>query len=160
MHDSSYAVMRDMLALYLPHDRPLRVLDVGSMDVNGSFRALMPANCTYVGCDITPGKNVDIVQESAYHIQDTPDDYDVVISGQCLEHVEMPWLLVQEMARVLKPGGVCILVAPWSYEIHRFPIDCWRILPDGMRVLLHMAGLKPLCEPFTHQVDCWGVAQK
>ncbi len=33
---------------------------------------------------------------------------------------------VQAMKRLLKPGGYIILIAPWQYGIHRYPIDCWR----------------------------------
>jgi SAM-dependent methyltransferase len=59
----------------------------------------------------------------------------VVISGQCLEHVEEPWNLVTEFHRVCRPGGLCFCIAPWNLPEHRFPVDCYRYLPDGMRHL-------------------------
>jgi 2-polyprenyl-3-methyl-5-hydroxy-6-metoxy-1,4-benzoquinol methylase len=59
----------------------------------------------------------------------------VVISGQCLEHVRNPFRLVAEMARMLKPAGWIFLTAPTSWELHRCPLDYWRILPDGMDAL-------------------------
>ena len=160
MHPSSYAMMKLLLSQHLPADNPLHILDVGAMDVNGGYRPLMAPAWKYTGCDIAPGANVDLVQLSPYHIQDQAADYDVVISGQCLEHVEMPFLLVREIARVLKPCGLCFLVAPWTWPVHRFLLDCWRILPDGMAAMLRFAGLTPIIDPFINANDCWGVARK
>ena len=94
-----------------------------------------------------------------YRIESEAWAYDLVISGQCLEHVENPFRLVAEMARVLKPGGLMLLTAPWQHPIHRYPLDCWRILPDGMRALLADAGLKPL-DTYTIENDCWGIGKK
>ena len=51
-----------------------------------------------------------------------PDDYfDVVLSHEVLEHVSDDRLAVQEMARVLRPGGRVIIFVPnrlWLFETH------------------------------------------
>ena len=69
----------------------LRLLDVGSCNVNGTYKEIVPKHWFYVGSDVVSGDNVDIVQLGSYCIQEKSEDYDVVISGQCLEHVAHPW---------------------------------------------------------------------
>ena len=72
--------------------RRLRVLDVGSMDLNGSYRELFDdPQWHYTGVDLEPGKGVDVVLGSPYAWGAIPSDsFDIVISGQALEHVEFP----------------------------------------------------------------------
>lgn len=134
----------------------LRTLDVGSYDVNGTYRSLFT---DYTGTDIAAGKNVDVVCEE-YELPFSGSEFEVVISGQTLEHTKAFWVWVKELARVLRPGGTLLLVAPWTYGIHRYPVDCWRILPDGMRYLLGEWLHMDVKESFVNANDCWGVAVK
>lgn len=69
-------------------------------------------------------------------------EYETVISANVLEHVRMPWLWIKELARVLRPGGHLITIAPASYVYHAHPVDCWRVWPEGMRALYVSAGLQ------------------
>jgi SAM-dependent methyltransferase len=134
------------------------VVDVGSFDFNGSYRDIF-AGFNYIGVDIQKGKNVDVVMESEY---DTglPESYaDIVISGQCLEHCRNPFKLVGEMFRICKPGGTCIVCAPFVHGIHLHPIDCWRFLPDGFKCLFEDAGFKTV-DVYLHVKDCFGIAIK
>lgn len=142
MHTSTYLEM-EKFAATLPRS-PLKIADIGSYDVNGTYRPIfspVPA-WKYVGFDIAPGNNVDVVLASKYVWSNVPDkEFDVVISGQVLEHTEYPWVYIKELARILKPGGRACVIAPYEWEYHAFPIDCWRIFPDGMKPLLEFAGL-------------------
>lgn len=111
MHASSYARMSWFVENYLLDaslnvSKKISVLDVGSQDVNGSYRLLFDdARFEYTGLDMAKGKNVDIVPKSIYHWTEIENDsYDVVISGQCLEHVEFPWVTVSEMSRIVHGG--------------------------------------------------------
>jgi hypothetical protein len=159
-------LMTDLLDKYAREG--MLVLDVGSYNVNGDYRELCESRgLQYQGLDIAAGPNVDIVAESPYIWPVDSNTYNMVISGQCLEHVEMPWLWARELYRVCKPGGLAIIIAPGlNWGIHRHPVDCWRVLPDGMRALLiNWAGFsekvigikgvatKPNC-------DCFGVVRK
>lgn len=60
---------------------------------------------------------------------------DILVADQVLEHVERPWKAAKEIARVVKPGGLCVVATPGLYPVHPSPLDCWRILHDGYRVL-------------------------
>lgn len=125
---------------------PLSILDLGSQDVNGCYRPIFddPA-WTYRGIDLAPGNNVDIVLEDPYKWSGIPSgSVDVVVSGQAFEHIEFFWLTMLEIARVLKPQGLCCVIAPSAGPEHRYPLDCWRFYPDGMRALANFSRLDVL----------------
>lgn len=146
MHLSSMEKMERFSTDYLKdriHER-LTIYDIGSQDLNGSYRRFFTAdNWRYFGIDMSTGKNVDIVLSSAYHWKElTSDSADVVISGQTLEHIEFPWLTMLEISRVLKPGGLCCIIAPAGGYEHKYPVDCWRIFPDGFRALAKISDIE------------------
>ncbi len=148
MHRSSFDKMQAFVEGYLDEYRhlPLVIVDVGSAAVAGeaaSYRSLFLApGWTYLGLDREEAPNVDIVPEDPYHWSELADgSLDVVVSGQALEHIDQPWRTIGEIARVLRPGGLAMLIAPSAGPVHRFPLDCWRFYPDGMAALAHQAGL-------------------
>src|SRR5579875_2336057 len=115
MHQSSLEAMARFVAEDLAdrRGRAMRVLDVGSMDVNGSYRQFFddPA-WTYTGVDMEAGPGVDSVLPQPYDWSVlAASAYDEVVSGQALEHIEFPWVTILEVARVLRPQGlVCLIV--------------------------------------------------
>jgi len=142
MHQSSLRHMRRLADTYLA-DRPvLTVADLGSCDVNGSYRPIFTRpGWRYTGVDLAPGNNVDCVLESPYRLPFATGSIDVFVSGQAFEHVEFFWLTWLEMARVLKPGGLIFLIAPSRGPEHRYPVDCWRFYPDAYGALAKYAAL-------------------
>jgi SAM-dependent methyltransferase len=137
MHSDSLDLMRSAL------DRlklaSASVLDVGSYDINGTYRPLVEQRgYTYTGLDIRKGINVDIVSDNPYKYPIKPNTYDAVICGNMLHNVQAPWKLIPEMVRVLKPGGLLAIVAPTygrDRAINAYPVDCWRFMPDGLTYL-------------------------
>ena len=133
---------------YLGHRKndPLLILDLGSLDVNGSYRRYFEVfSWTYQGMDMTAGKNVDIVLQSPYNWRAIKSNsVDVLISGQAFEHIEFFWITMLEIARVLKPGGLCCIIAPAGGGEHKYPVDCWRFYPDGFSALTRCVRLKIL----------------
>ena len=128
--------MRRLVAKYLARGTALRVLDIGSYDVNGSYRTLFNDPVwQYQGIDLEAGPGVDIVLESAYRLPFPSGSVDLVVSGQAFEHIEFFWMTWLEIMRVLKPGGTVFLIAPSRGPEHRYPQDCWRFYPDGFRAL-------------------------
>lgn len=166
MHASSLDRMTTFVRDYLAdaRGRPMRILDVGSQNVNGCYRPLFddPA-WSYTGLDLESGDNVDVVVDNPYRWNALPrHGFDLVISGQAFEHIEFFWLSILEIERVLKPGGLCCVIAPAGGYEHRYPVDCWRFYPDGFRALARYARLEPLLahtqwEPIGYQdgSDVW-----
>ncbi|MCX5823858.1 MAG: methyltransferase domain-containing protein [Deltaproteobacteria bacterium] len=146
MHQSSLDKMLAFRKKYLEgrENEPLFILDLGSLDVNGSYREYFEVSSwTYRGIDRAAGKNVDIVLQDPYDWREIRSgSADVVISGQAFEHIEFFWLTVLEIARVLKPEGLCCLIAPSGGPEHRYPVDCWRFYPDGFAALARFASLE------------------
>lgn len=148
MHQSSMLRMKwfvDHYAANLAQPK-VRVLDVGSYDVNGSYKTLFDGRrYEYTGLDMAAGPNVDVVLKNPYDWSGIQDDtYDVVISGQSFEHIEFFWITMTEMARVLKKDGLVCLIAPRGFSEHRYPVDCYRFFTDGMIALARYVGLEAL----------------
>lgn len=157
MHPSAYADAQKFAAKYV--QTPAKILDVGAMNINGCLRPLFPG-CHYVGADLTKGKNVDVVLSAPYHWPELESDsFDLVVSSQVLEHVPKPWEWIKEIARVTKPGGLVYLCSPNSMPYHAYPVDCWRVWPDGMRGLMEDAGLS-VVECYARGIDTTGIARR
>jgi SAM-dependent methyltransferase len=60
---------------------------------------------------------------------------DLVISCAVLEHLADPQAAVDEMHRVLRPGGCALGYAPFMYPWHGSPGDYWRFTGDALRHL-------------------------
>lgn len=146
MHQSSLEKMTQFRDRYLSAraGESLRILDLGSQDVNGSYRSLFAGpSWQYVGLDMAAGKNVDVILRTPYVWREIDSESaDVVISGQAFEHIQFFWITMLEIVRVLKPGGICCILAPSSGPEHRYPLDCWRFYPDGMESLAQFAQME------------------
>lgn len=156
MHQSSINKMQSFKEKYLQDKQSenLIIFDLGSQNIGGSYKPIFDSpNWKYCGVDVETGENVDIILRNAYSWDEIQSSsVDVLISGQTLEHIEYFWITIMEIARVLKSGGICCLVAPSSGYEHRYPVDCWRFYPDGMRAIAEFAKLEVL-ETFTQWKD-------
>lgn len=148
MHQHSLDLMADFRRHHLDarNNEALTILDLGSRDFNGSYREVLAhPGWRYIGVDLTPGPNVDVVLQDAYHWRELrSESADVLVSGQTFEHTEFFWETMAEIARVLKPGGLCCIIAPSCGPEHRYPRDCWRIFPDGFAAVARYAHLEVL----------------
>ncbi len=166
MHENSMTLCRHFAEGLMVHGSGLlRIADVGSFDVNGTYRPLFArGHWKYVGFDIRGGPNVDVVlatpDSSSIEIQpEHLETFDVVISGQTMEHVRAPWRWFPGVVSLCKPGGLVWLCVPNDEKFHEYPIDCWRIWPDGMRALFAESGLTELvCR--AQGPDTFGIGRK
>lgn len=135
MHAESLQLMSEMLRR-CKRLTVARVLDVGAQDINGTFKPLIvERGWKYTGLDQVAGPNVDIVAKNPFKFPFADSTFDVVISGSTMEHVTAFWKWVPELVRVLKPGGFLAIHTHWQFQEHRYPVDCWRVMPDGMKFL-------------------------
>ena len=84
-----------------------QVLDVGSRDINGNNRFLFDTG-SYIGLDVNPGANVDLVGK--IHTLDQPDgSYDFIVSTEMLEH-DFYWeQSIKAMVRLLRKNGALLM---------------------------------------------------
>ena len=77
---------------------------------------------------------------SSIPVQD--NKYDAVICTQVLEHVPEPTAVLRELHRVLKPGGMLWLSAPFFFEEHEIPYDYYRYTQFSIEYMLQAIGFK------------------
>jgi SAM-dependent methyltransferase len=121
-----------------PSGRSLAVLDVGC-GVKPYFPLLAPYADEYIGVDVEPGPEVDVVSPA----EDLPFPnrrFDVVLCTQTLEHVEAPARVLGEIDRVLRPGGLVLLSTHGTAVYHPHPLDLWRWTQDGLTKLFEANG--------------------
>lgn len=101
------------------------------MNVNGSLKEHKKSNYSWVGIDLEPGKDVDIVLQDPYKFPFNDKEFDVIVASSVFEHSAFFWVLFNEIVRVMAPGGLIYLNAPSNGVVHRYPVDVYRFYPDA-----------------------------
>ena len=130
-----------------------RVLDCGSLDINGNNRYLFTGG-SYTGVDIVPGPNVDIV--SRIH-EVTGGPFDVVISTECLEHDAFLNQSIQRMIDLLAKDGILLITCATTGRPEHGTADHDDWASPG--TLDYYKNVTPgeLVEPLSRSFRCWGV---
>lgn len=92
-----------------------------------------------IAFDIRPTPGTDFLAD-AHRLPLASATFDVVLSMQVLEHLHSPWIAVEEVARVLRPGGWFIGSVAFLKPYHR---SYFHMTHLGVRHLLRLAGLVP-----------------
>jgi hypothetical protein len=141
MHANSILLFRKYALEFF---RPgLRVLEIGPTGFPSTYQSLVgniPITWDTLNLQKDSRLTYSATSEYAYPIPDNA--YDIVVSGQVLEHVKKIWLWMKELARICKSGGMVITINPVSWPYHECPVDCWRAFPEGMRSLYEDASLE------------------
>ncbi len=93
-------------------------------------------------------ENNHFVCNKEYEYPFEENTYDIIVSGNVIEHVRKIWVWTKELNRVVKKNGIVITINPISWPFHLAPIDCWRIYPDGARALFEDAEFSILLSTF------------
>lgn len=121
------------LQKFLPEvDGP--VLEIGSKDYGNtsSFRTVYTKN-EYVGIDMEEGKNVDHVVDLVEGIGPLKENhFGLGICCSVMEHVTKPWIMAENITRVIKPGGILYMSVPWVWRYHPYPDDYYRFSFKGI----------------------------
>jgi SAM-dependent methyltransferase len=121
----------------------MRVLEIGPDRNPSTFQKIVGVGRTeWETVDICPREALTYVARDEYHFPVADESYDIVLSGNVIEHVRKVWLWVGELARICKKGGHIVTINPVSWPYHEAPVDCWRIYPDGMKALYEEAGVQ------------------
>ncbi len=58
--------------------------------------------------------------------------FDVIYSNNVFEHLKKPWIGAKNLLGMLKPGGLCIVIAPFAIRYHEVPGDYFRFTHTGL----------------------------
>ena len=120
----------------------VRVLEIGSLDINGSIRQFFDGGL-YTGLDVAPGRGVDIVCPGQDF--DAPaDSFDTVISCEAMEHNPHWKATMLNMIRMCRPGGLvvmtCATTGRWEHGTTRTsPADSPLTVGLGWEYYLNLA---------------------
>lgn len=117
-----------------------KVLEIGSRARSGHVRRELVAPMNYLGLDILPGENTDVVGD-AHNLsaQVEPESFDAVFSISTFEHLAMPWKAVLEINKVLKLGGRVLISSHQTFPLHEQPWDFWRFSDMAWHALFNEA---------------------
>lgn len=105
-------------------------LDIGAQ--NSPYAALFPNR---IALDIKPGRGVAVIGD-AQALGIASQAFDAIVCTEVLEHLPEPRLAIDEMFRVLRPGGSLLLTTRFLFPIHDAPHDYFRYTKYGLRHLL------------------------
>jgi SAM-dependent methyltransferase len=99
------------------------VIEIGGFD---NFFKSLYKNGKFLNLDLRQGDFIDIV-ENAENMKSIDDEtFSAVICISVLEHTKNPAKIINEMHRILKPGGAVLISLPWIFESHMEPNDYCR----------------------------------
>ncbi len=113
-----------------------------------------------INLDIFPYAGVDIVAD-ATAIPIESNTIDAVLCEFLLEHVPHPTKVVEEILRILKPGGKAYIAIPFVYPFHASPNDFYRWSIEGLRQLLKNGTIEDIntrsgpTSALTAQLETW-----
>jgi SAM-dependent methyltransferase len=151
-----------------------RILDVGCS--RGFYvKALQEYGSDVIGVDVSDDAIANAVTDrvkrgDATRLRFETDAFDKIISLHTIEHIADSVSFLDEIGRVLKPGGMAIIVYPWevfrgmqaigaAVRLYRNPfaigrIHLHRLTPSRVEELV--AG-SPLCYRESRFVSAWGL---
>lgn len=89
-------------------------------------------------------QHLDIEQDLTKPLKLEDNVADTLLLSDVLEHIPTPQLLMDEMTRVLKPGGKLILNVPFAYWEHEAPHDYHRYTQHMLKLMAEKSGLDVL----------------
>ena len=119
------------------------VLDIGAGRFD-RYSDLFSAD-HYVRLELESGPGIQLVG-SAEAIPCEDATVDSVVCTQVLEHISHPERAIREIARVLRPGGACLMTVPQLAELHEEPHDFFRFTKYGLRQLFTDVGMELIHE--------------
>jgi len=84
--------------------------------------------------DIDPTDQPDLLCD-LHEVKWESNYFDSAIATEVLEHLYEPQKAINEMHRILKPGGVCIASTRFIYPYHAEPLDYYRFTWDSLNHL-------------------------
>ena len=114
------------------------VLDIGCGDM--PFKNMI--NCrSYRGLDFRHLPGVDLVGDS-HCLPFKEESFDSLIMTEVMEHIFSPLRALEEVKRVLRPGGYAYITVPMTWGLHYEPNDFWRFTKYSLQRLVQLSGME------------------
>ena len=118
------------------------VLDYGGGET-AAYRDVLE-KCEYKSVNIDPNINPTHIIKVGEQIPEDDCSFDYILSLNTLEHIYDAKQVVQEMCRVLKPGGAAIISTPFLFRVHGHPDDFFRPTPSWFKKTCIEAGFQTI----------------
>ena len=114
-------------------------LEVGSKDYGNTqdLRSRFRGQGDYVGVDMEEGPGVDMVLDLTQPFEKIDRQlggrrFKTVFCLSVLEHCDQPFLMAENLTRLLAEGGRICISVPFSFQFHAYPHDFWRFTHHGI----------------------------
>jgi SAM-dependent methyltransferase len=129
------------------------VLELGAGYGAGTGRPVVEAaGLAYCGTDLKPGPGVDVAadferaEDMAAFGKAGPFGTALVLN--VLEHTFDPVRVLDNVVSLVRPGGTVVTVTPAVWQLHDWPMDCWRLLPNFAEEYARRRGLTLVADHF------------
>lgn len=116
-----------------------KILEVGSLDINGSVRPYIETLKAqkYIGIDIAMGPGVDEICDVKNIIERYgQESFDVVITTELLEHISDWRKVINNFKDVITSNGIILITTrSCGFGYHGAPSDYWRFEEEDMRYI-------------------------
>ena len=151
VESSGYQTLQDLI-VYASHTAARRQHTIDLLDIGGGsgkrYEMVMRQQTNYTSLDFAlppdhgtsgrPRSVIGSVQRCNAHLPSS--SYDMVSALNVFEHIVAPWRAATEMLRLVKNGGLLIVIAPFSIRYHAYPIDTYRYTHTALRYLFERHG--------------------
>lgn len=88
-----------------------------------------------IGLDLEEGNGVDFVHDLEKPLPVSVGRFNHIDCCSVLEHVKRPWLMAENILKVMEPEATILVTVPFVWRQHSYPSDYWRITAEGLDVL-------------------------
>ena len=114
----------------------------------------------YIGVDFQQFPGVEVIADLTKRLPFGDHTADIVTLSNTLEHIPNTEHLLQECARVLKPGGLILGTIPFLLPVHQAPYDFNRYTNFQLTKFLQDAGFhNVIVEPLGEQLDVYNTIE-
>lgn len=122
------------------------VLELGTLRWDESnpthHRDWAPHAARYVMSDIEEGLDVDVAADAHGLYPFDAATFDAYIAISVYEHLRRPWVAAKSARRVLKEGGLLLVVTHQTFPIHGYPSDYFRFSDQALAGIFEDAGFE------------------
>ena len=117
----------------------MTILELGSKEVVGKSELKQKIKkAKYIGFDIQLGQNVQVVGD-AHEISKLieSNSIDCIYSTSVFEHLYAPWLVAEQISKILKLNGHVFIETVFCYQAHERPFNFFNCSDLGLKVLFN-----------------------